>query len=83
MKSSNNRITRRAMLSRSAAIGGGLLAAGSGLAPLFAAGESRGFKIGACEWSMGKSDPSCFDLAKKIGLDGVQIDLGNPGDGVG
>ncbi len=70
------------MLSRSAAISGGLLAAGSGLSPLFAAGESRGFKIGACEWSMGKADPSCFDLAKEIGLDGVQIDLGNPGDGV-
>ncbi|MBN2293293.1 MAG: sugar phosphate isomerase/epimerase [Pirellulales bacterium] len=82
MKSSNNRISRRSMLSRTAAIGSGLFAAGSDLSSLFAAGESRGFKIGACEWSLGKKDPSCFDLAKEIGLDGVQVDLGNPGDGV-
>ncbi|MHB8522125.1 MAG: sugar phosphate isomerase/epimerase family protein [Limisphaerales bacterium] len=45
--------------------------------PLFAApGRSR-LKIGACEWSLGKSDPSCFDIAKKIGLDGVQVNLGS------
>jgi L-ribulose-5-phosphate 3-epimerase len=47
------------------------------LAPLWAGdAKSRWFKIGACEWSLGKSDPSCFALAKEIGLDGVQIDLG-------
>jgi sugar phosphate isomerase/epimerase len=44
--------------------------------PLWAASGSRWFKIGACEWSLGKSDPSCFDLAKEIGLDGVQVDMG-------
>ena len=73
------------MLSRSAratAFGGVSLAAGSSLSPLFAAAESRGFKIGACEWSLGKADPSCFDVAKEIGLDGVQVDLGGPSDGM-
>ena len=84
MKPSENRITRRAMLGRSAGLAsvGGWLAGGSGLSPLFAAPESRGFKIGACEWSLGKADPSCFDVAKQIGLDGIQVDLGTPSDGM-
>jgi sugar phosphate isomerase/epimerase len=43
---------------------------------------SRGFKIGACDWSLGRRDPTCFDLAKEIGLDGVQVDLGRPENGL-
>lgn len=50
---------------------------GSQFAPLFAAPEKRRFKIGACEWSLRKADPSCFDVAKQIGLDGVQVNMGN------
>ena len=47
------------------------------LPPLFAAPASRGFKIGACDWSLGKrGDPHALDVAKNIGLDGVQIDFG-------
>ena len=76
------RITRREMLCRSIAGGAFSLSLSSELEPLFAASESRGFKIGACEWSMNKADPSCFDLAKQIGLDGVQVDLGKPSDGM-
>lgn len=52
------------------------LAFSPSVAPLLAGAESRRFKIGACEWSLRKSDPSCFRVAKEIGLDGVQIDLG-------
>jgi L-ribulose-5-phosphate 3-epimerase len=49
----------------------------SPLAPLLAAPRSRRFKIGACDWSLGKRcDPAAFDVAKQIGLDGVQIELG-------
>jgi sugar phosphate isomerase/epimerase len=45
--------------------------------PLLAAPQSRWFKIGACSWSLGKRcDPAAFDLAKQIGLDGVQIEMG-------
>ncbi|WP_198439856.1 sugar phosphate isomerase/epimerase family protein [Pareuzebyella sediminis] len=34
-------------------------------------------KIGACDWSIGKmADVAAIPLAKKIGLDGVQISLG-------
>ena len=39
--------------------------------------KDKGFKIGACDWSIGKNaDPGCFAVAKKIGLDGVQVSLG-------
>jgi len=49
----------------------------SGLAPLLAASTSRGFRIGACDWSLGKrGNPAALDVARQIGLDGVQIDFG-------
>ncbi len=75
---------RREMILKSARAAG--IAALPGMAPLFgtapAAEGKRWFKIGACEWSLGKSDPSCFELAKQIGLDGVQVNLGGQGDGL-
>ncbi len=34
-------------------------------------------KIGACDWTIGKrTDPAALELAKKLGLDGVQVDFG-------
>jgi len=37
----------------------------------------RGFKIGVCDWTIGKtSNPASLEAAKKIGLDGVQVDFG-------
>ncbi len=55
-----------------------LLAMAGGYMPLFAAPGKRRFKIGACDWSIGKpSNPAAFDVAKQIGLDGVQVSLGN------
>lgn len=40
-----------------------------------------GFKIGACDWTLEKrSDPSSLALAKKLGLDGVQVDVGGGTD---
>jgi len=36
-------------------------------------------RIGACDWSLGMdSNPAAFDLAKQIGLAGVQVNLGTP-----
>lgn len=37
-------------------------------------------RLGACDWSLGKrSDPGSFAIARTLGLDGVQLDLGeNP-----
>jgi sugar phosphate isomerase/epimerase len=68
--------TRRQMLTRTAHAAAAL-ALSAKLAPLLAAPEKRRFKIGACEWSLRKSDPSCMEVAKQIGLDGVQVNLGS------
>lgn len=47
------------------------------LAPLLAAPESRRFRIGACDWSLGPmASPEAFTVAREIGLDGVQVSLG-------
>lgn len=40
----------------------------------------RGFKIGACDWSIGKGhDLAALEVGKKIGLDGIQVSFGAPG----
>ncbi len=71
--------TRREMIGRATRMAASL-AVGSALAPLLAAPGGRGFKIGAPEWSLRKADPSCFEVARDIGLDGVQVNLGSLGD---
>lgn len=79
MNFSNRKITRRVMVTRSAQAAAFAAAFGN-LGPLFAAPGARWFKIGACEFLLGKRgifDPSCFDVAKQIGLDGVQVDMGS------
>jgi len=53
------------------------LALAANCAPLFAAASQRRFKIGACDWSIDRmGDPAAFEVAKQIGLDGVQVSLG-------
>lgn len=45
--------------------------------PFLAAEARPRFKIGACDWSIGKTaDPAVLAVAKQIGLDGVQVSLG-------
>ena len=40
--------------------------------------EPVGFKIGACDWTLGKrTDPASLEVAKRLGLDGCQVDLGS------
>jgi sugar phosphate isomerase/epimerase len=76
MHADNGKMTRRTLLTRSARAAA-IAATVSPYAALMASPRSRGFKIGACDWSLGKqSDPAAFDVAKQIGLDGVQISLG-------
>ena len=42
-----------------------------------AVADEPGFQIGVCDWSVGKlCDVGAFDLAKELGLDGVQVSLG-------
>ena len=70
------KLSRRAMICRSAGAVAALTFTPQ-LAPLFAAVEKRRFRIGACDWSIGKlGDPAAFEVAKQIGLDGVQVSLG-------
>ncbi|MCD6339718.1 MAG: sugar phosphate isomerase/epimerase [Verrucomicrobia bacterium] len=43
--------------------------------------EGRALRIGACDWSLGKMGRlEAFDVAKAIGLDGVQVSLGSAAD---
>ncbi len=72
----HGKITRRTMLARGAQAAA-WAAMASRLGPLVAAPGSRWFKIGACEWNLGKADPTSFDVAKQIGLDGVQVNMGS------
>lgn len=66
-------LSRRSFLGATAAVS----ALWPSLQPLFAAPGSRGFKVGACDWSLGKTaDTAAFDVARDIGLDGVQVSLG-------
>lgn len=71
------RIHRRDALR--AALGGAL--ACSPALSLLAADKDRLFKIGACDWSIGAAgNPSAMKIAREIGLDGVQVSFGKPGE---
>jgi L-ribulose-5-phosphate 3-epimerase len=75
-----NTLSRRQMI-RWSAVAASALGLSPAFAPLLAAPEKRRFKIGACDWSIGKmGDVSGLELAKKIGLDGLQISLGTAAD---
>jgi len=76
MDTLDGKMTRRTALMRGAQAAA-LACAASRMAPLFAAPASRWFKIGACEWNLGKADPSSLEVAKEIGLDGIQVDMGS------
>jgi sugar phosphate isomerase/epimerase len=66
-------ITRRALLKGIPAF----LVYSSMTADLFGA-TRRQMRISACDWSIGKSsDPGAFDVARLIGLEGIQVNLGN------
>lgn len=69
-------VTRREILKRGTQAAA-LAAMASRMSPLLAAPASRWFKIGACEWNLGKADPSSLEVAKEIGLDGIQVDMGS------
>jgi L-ribulose-5-phosphate 3-epimerase len=76
----NGKSTRRTVLVRGGQAAIALAAAR--MSPLFAAPSSRCFKIGGCEWMLGKCAPTSLELAKRIGLDGVQLGMGTGADGV-
>ncbi|MDY0168952.1 MAG: sugar phosphate isomerase/epimerase family protein [Thermoguttaceae bacterium] len=64
-----NRLSRRALL---VGAGAGLLLAPGWRALL--ADHDRAFRIGACDWSLGKGQKlEALELAEQIGLDGVEV----------
>lgn len=66
----------------SAAAAGAALALGSSCAPSARQkAKAAGFKIGVCDWTIGKmTNPASLEVAKRIGLDGVQVDFGRAED---
>jgi sugar phosphate isomerase/epimerase len=40
------------------------------------------FKIGVCDWTLEKrTDPAALAVAKRLGLDGIMVDMGDPQNG--
>jgi sugar phosphate isomerase/epimerase len=69
-------LSRRTLLV-GAAQAAGLAVGALSCGRLFASPGSREFKIGTLDGCLGKqSDPAAFEIAKAIGFDGVQIDMG-------
>lgn len=79
MNTTNSSLNRRTMLVRGSQAAAALLAGGTGW--LLAAPASRWFKIGGCEWMLGKCAPSSLEAAKRIGLEGLQLGMGTGSDG--
>jgi sugar phosphate isomerase/epimerase len=73
-----NTLPRRSFLKQSAAA-----VAAATLLPVARAASANGFQIFACDWTLRKTcDPESFELAARIGLDGVQVDFGRLAEGV-
>lgn len=80
----HSRITRRQMLAGAAGAIASLAVTNS-CAPFVgrerAKARAGGFKLAVCDWTIGKtSDPASLEVAKRIGLDGVQVDCGSGQD---
>ncbi|MCO5236596.1 MAG: sugar phosphate isomerase/epimerase [Chitinophagaceae bacterium] len=69
-------ITRRSMIKKSLLLAS--LAQGYRIQDIHAGMRQQRFKIGACDWSLGKgSNTGAFEVAKEIGLDGLMVDMGS------
>ena len=70
-------LTRREFVQRGML---GLVAAG--LAPRIIGAEagSPGLRLSACDWSLGAEGPEGLQVAKGVGLDGLEISAGGPAD---
>ena len=75
----HSHISRRQMMvgTAQAAAGLALVSSCASSAKRGAKAQPAGFKIGVCDWTIRKaSDPASLEVAKRIGLDGVQVDFG-------
>jgi sugar phosphate isomerase/epimerase len=77
MEAKRTKITRRRVMANGAMALAGLTLATSCSSFTAIGKKPRGFKIAVCDWTIGKrTNPASLELAKKIGLDGVQVDFG-------
>lgn len=79
----HSHITRRQMMVRAARAAAGLALVSSGVSSAEHEAKARpvGFKIGVCDWTIKKkTDPASLEVAKRLGLDGVQVDFGSGDD---
>ena len=82
------RQTRREMMKSTARLSLAGLSMGSGFLGSSSLWSKPGpqsrqrFKIGACDWTLGKrSDPAALEIAQRLGLDGIMVDMGDPKNG--
>ncbi len=71
---------RECLIGAASAVAG--LTIGAKVREALAAAADAGLKVGMCDWSLGKTDPDGFELARAIGLDGVEVSVGYPKDGL-
>jgi len=75
-----NKLTRRQILSGSAKVIAGLaFVGGCASTELKSTQSGKGFKIGVCDWILGKSGPDSLEVAKNIGVDGIQLNFNSAG----
>ncbi|MDX2048584.1 MAG: sugar phosphate isomerase/epimerase family protein [Chitinophagaceae bacterium] len=68
-------LTRRNWIKQSASLA--LLSPLADLNVLQETRKKKKYRIGACDWSIGKnSDVGAFEVARQIGLDGIQVNMG-------
>ncbi len=76
------RLNRREWILGTTLTAGGIWANWSA-PPETATARPAGFRIGVCDWTLGlRADPKSLEVAAKLGLDGVQVDLGDPKSGL-
>lgn len=67
-------MTRRELLKKATTLG---VLSGLGFSEAYSLPMKR-LHIGACDWSLGKSsDPTAFEIAKEIGLEGIMVNMGS------
>jgi len=75
------RLSRRQFLAKTGVVLAGVAATGACRSlegPVGRKEAAEGFKLGVCDWTIGKrTDPASLAIAKRIGVDGVQVDFGS------
>jgi sugar phosphate isomerase/epimerase len=76
-----SKMTRRQMIAGSAGVIAGLVLAGGCESADSKSSRTSGggFKIGVCDWILGKDGPEALEVAGQIGVDGIQLNFNTSG----